>query len=139
MSVTEHNSGARRGRPVTERGALLRALGITRRQTWQWVQLASIPKDLFEQLLRETPYPTAGAILRKAGKLAEDRPRPPERAREAALDLLDGVCINLADLVRELRETGTDKAIKLAGTAHFLARIARGELESVSKTRAGAA
>jgi len=116
--VTKQNSKGKRGRPVSGFGAFLRESGISRLHAWQLMRLAAIPEEQFERILAEQQTKgiiiTRSGVLRAAGKLSPDRPRPTERGREqaiehlkAAMNLIDGLC-------RMLREAGTEQERALA-------------------------
>ena len=81
------------------------------------MRLAEIPDKDWEQLLaegRRTGVLTTDRILRVAGKLNPDRPRPHERARIEALNHLDAAMGLLDRLRRKLREAGTPEEETLA-------------------------
>jgi hypothetical protein len=112
--VTKHNS-RKRGRPISPLGALLRELDITRLQAWKWMRLAEIPEDQFEALLKDPRgIPSTDGMLRAAGKLSPDRPRPPERARAEAIQYLEIAMRHHEQLRRELLETGSESELALA-------------------------
>lgn len=107
--MTKRNSSGKRGRPVSEYGAMLRKLGISRLEAWKWKRLLEIPEEQFEVLIKQ--HHTTDGVLRAAGKLSPDRPRPPERARDEAIALLKLAWQHLDWLEHVLRETGTDEEL----------------------------
>ena len=82
----EEEVSMKRGRPkkrfrdetISASDLRLKDLGITKKQSWQWQRLASIPEEEFEAILAEEmtdpPRMTTESILRRA-KLLKDPPR----------------------------------------------------------------
>jgi hypothetical protein len=107
----------KRGRPITARGALYREFGISRLDAWKWMHLAEIPEEQFTAYL-EDPSRTnreisTDGILRHFDKLSPDKPRPPERARDEAIQRLIRASEHLEELDRKLREIASDEELAM--------------------------
>jgi hypothetical protein len=86
---------------------------------WKWTRLAEIPEEQFKAILVDLHAGRIGSlstdgILRHAGKLSPNRPRPAERARDEALAQLELARPHLEWLVRHLLETGSDEELRRA-------------------------
>jgi hypothetical protein len=130
----------KRGRPPNRyAGLTLRDLGMTRKDAWECRRMAEIPKDQFEALLKAPRVHgrrlgTLG-MLRAAGKLAPEKPRPPERARAEAIDYLEFVQEQLGRLQRELLETGSESEIAHANESAAAVNAALNTLRRVTPSR----
>lgn len=115
----------KRGRPITRTGALRRELGFSRLGGWKATRLAEIPKDQFEALLDESHKrlkETGRALgehgmLRLAGKLAPEKPRPHVRGAANAIMRLTRAKLRLEELYRKLREVASDEELQLLSDA----------------------
>jgi hypothetical protein len=107
----------KRRRPITAQGALYRELGLSRLEAGKAIRLAQIPEDQFEPYLarpsRIAREISVNAILQHFGKLSPERPRPPECARNEAIQRLTAAREGLKQLDRMLREVGSDEESEL--------------------------
>lgn len=124
-SVMPSDGPRKRGRPITRMGALRRELGMSRLDAWKQVRLARIPKEQFEALLDEDSkrHKETGrglgmhGMLRLAGMLSPERPRPRERAQIEAIRAFRAAHKYLEELHRRLREAGSDEELELLARA----------------------
>src|SRR5262249_14236077 len=107
----------KRGRPITVQGAVRRELGFSRLGAWKAVRLARLRderiKAIEADLLQQGRRITTDGVLRRAGMLSPDRPRPRERAQTEALQELIRAREHLQGLERKLREVGSDEELGL--------------------------
>ena len=130
----------KRGRlPNRYHGKTPRDLGMTRKDAWESRRLAQIPKDQFEALLKNPMVHgrhlgTLG-MLRVAGLLAPEKPRPPERARAEAIDYLEHAQEQNEWLRRELLENGSESELAHADEIAAVVTAALNTLRCVTPSR----
>jgi len=74
-------------------------------------------------------------MLRVAGKIAPEKPRPPERKRAEAIEILEELAMHLLDrLQRDLRENGTDEQLELANKTAMAVNAALNTLRRVTRS-----
>jgi hypothetical protein len=130
--------GARkRGRPVTI-GKFYKKVGITRKQAWRGRRFAEIPEAQFNALMdaHRKGGRRLGAlgVLRVAGVIAPDKPRPPERARAEAIDYLEHAQEQIRRLRRELLENGSESELAHADETAAVVTAALNCLRRVTRT-----
>lgn len=114
-------------------------MGMTRKKLWGCRRFAEIPEAEFETLMEahRNGGRRLGAlgILRAAGVVAPDKPRPPECARAQAVEILEQFVMYLLDrLQRDLRENGTDEQLELASKTATAVDAALDTLRRVTRT-----
>jgi hypothetical protein len=125
----------KRGRPITANGALYRELAYPV-STLGWTRLAEIPKEQFDAYLddptRTSRELSTDATFRHFDKLSPDKPRPPERARDEAVERLMGAKEDMEQLNRKLLEVGSDEELQLLSDARQQVDLALEALVSSS-------
>jgi hypothetical protein len=115
----------KRGRPITAQGAIRRELGMSRLGQWKSLKMAEIPEDQFEELLKKSGDIAkktgrglgTNGILRLAGKLSPEKPRPHVRSAANAIIRLTRAKQRLEELYRRMREVASDEELQLLSDA----------------------